>query len=230
VYNTNAGGAYNVEQTFGNPPATMLPTSAFSFQNHTSTVLGTLSLVGNPGAAGGVAETGGGDFAIPYGLATSYIVSADAILPAGDRFDISSSSSASGNLFAPNALNVFFRKDGATGAFGSIGLHTAAAGETPILLAGELNITDLNWHNYAVWFDEDILRIYVDQILRAEVDLDTFANGVYRNYSNGAVGAGGTFVTYIDNFQVGVVAVPEPATLSLLSLAGLVCLRRRRTA
>ena len=67
-------------------------------------------------------------------------------------------------------------------------------------------MSDSHWHRYAVHFDKanDRLLIYVDRQLRANIDLNTFGGGAYRNYSNAAMslgGAGGVF--WSDNFQVG---------------------------
>jgi hypothetical protein len=99
------------------------------------------------------------------------------------------------------------------------------------------------WHNYAVRFDraDNEVEIYLDEVSLGKVDLLTFANGQYKDFSIGSVNVGasttGTSFTpggnriWTDNFQVGAVAVPEPLSAGALSLASLGTLlmgRRRR--
>ena len=122
----------------------------------------------------------------------------DAIIPP-DRFDISSMPSAGASLVSANSLTVFFRKDGAATG---IGLFNGSAEANTGATTG---VSDSNWHRYGVHFDKpnNRLSVFVDRQLRANLDLNTFAGGAYRNYSNAAVGMGGTFVFWADNFQVG---------------------------
>jgi len=73
--------------------------------------------------------------------------------------------------------------------------------------------------------------LFVDEQSAGVIDLTTFAGGLYQNFSNAAVGAGGGLGagenrTWTDNFQVGA-PVPEPYGLVLL-LAPAALLRRRR--
>jgi len=239
LHNNNAGGGYNIEQAFGGAPVvTWAPMSNFSFNSAANTTNPGLlaAAAGNPGAATGMAQSGGGDFSIPYGLRDSYVVSLDAILPPGDRLDISSLPAAGASIFSADSLSVFFRRDTVTN-LGAIGLFNGAA-ETWVYAPGTLGIDDADWHNFAVLFDQpnDILRAYVDGVMLMDLDLTTFAGGLYQSYSNAAVGAGGAgynwgypggpYVLWIDNFQVGVLA-PEPVTLALVGL-GLAALARRR--
>ena len=194
---------------------------------------------GNPGAATGVAQSGGGDFSFAYGLRTDYIVSLDAILPPTDRLDISSLPAPGATIFSPNSLSVFLRRDSLTN-LPAIGLYNGSV-ETWVLAPGTLGIDDNDWHNFAVGFnqDDDSLKIFVDHELTADLDLTTFAGGIYQDYSNAAVGAGGAgynwgypggpYVLWVDNFQVG--AVPEPSTLVLAGIglmALLGCALKRR--
>ncbi len=217
LYNDNSAGGYNVENTHGNPAATWTPQSNFSFNDIPGsfgsgpTVLA--AAVGNPGAATGVAQSGGGDFSFTYGLRTDYIVEVDAFLSPGDRTDISSLPEAGNTIFAANSLTVFFRRDSIAGLPG-IGLFNGAKETAVVDGSGNLvktGVTDNDWHKLAVHFNQDQhrLRIFVDGILKADLDLTTFAEGIYQNYSNGAVGVGGAGafvdgkVLWFDNFQVG---------------------------
>ena len=241
LYNNNGSGGYNIETVYSTPAATWTPFYNFSFNSGAgSTCCGYPANTGsaNAGAdaATGLAQSGGGDFGLLYGLNSSYTIQADAIVP-GDRFDISSAS-VPGDFFAADSLSVFFRNDG--NALPSIGIFNPAVGE--VLVPGTTGIAlgDRTWHNFAVSFDQTArtVKIYVDQSLRASLDLTTFggvnlggtpvAPGSYQNWSNAAVGMGGAGgVFWADNFQVGA-PIPEPATGGLAALASLALLRRRR--
>jgi hypothetical protein len=198
LYNNNAGGGYNLESDISK---TWLPFANFSFNSGAgSTCCGYPGNTGNTGAAGGLAQSGGGDFSFEYGLRNSYVVEVDAVLP-GDRFDVSSMPSAGASLFSGNSLTIFFRRSG--GAAPSISLFNGAAEADTHASTG---VTDSNWHRYGVHFDRINHRvsIFVDRVLRTNVDLTTFAGGAYQNFSNGAVGiGGGGGVFWADNFQVG---------------------------
>jgi hypothetical protein len=206
--NNNSAGAYAVENA---PDRVWTPTYNFSFNTPQSSTAPSLvgAALGNPGGATGLAQSGGGDFSFSYGKRMSYVVQADAILPS-DRFDISSLPFAGATIYAGSSLSVFFRRDG-TGLPG-IGLFNGTTEKDTGLSTG---ITDSNWHNFAVNFDqeESRLRIFVDGSLKGNIDLTAFAGGEYTNYSNAAVGMGGNgdggyntvgaSVTWMDNFTVG---------------------------
>ncbi len=223
LYNDNSGGGYNLEQTFGNPPATWTPLVNFSFGTPGSSVNPPRvdAATGNSGAESGLAQSGGGDFSFTYGLRNSYVVQADAILPI-DRLDITSLPNAGGGIGAQNSLSVFLRRDSLTSLPG-IGLYNGATETGVTNLNGSLvrtGVGDNNWHNFAMHFDQinNLLKVYVDGVLIATVDLTTFAGGIYQNYSNGAVGMGGTGgVFWMDNFVVGEpeAALQSPASLSI---------------
>ena len=217
LYNDNSAGGYNLENTHGNPAATWTPQSNFSFNDIPGsfgsgpTVLA--AAIGNSGAATGVAQSGGGDFSFTYGLRTDYVVEVDAFLSPGDRTDISSLPQAGNPITTPNSLTVFFRRDSIAGLPG-IGLFNGAK-ETAVMDSKgnsvKTGVDDDNWHKLAIHFnqDQDRLRIFVDGVFKADLNLKTFAGGIYENYSNGAVGAGGAGafvagkVLWFDNFQVG---------------------------
>jgi Bacterial Ig domain len=215
LYNDNSGGAYNLES---DPGRTWMPFNSFSFNSgEGTTCCGYPGNTGSTGAATGLAQSGGGDFSFEYGLHDDYVVEVDAILP-GDRFDITSLPSAGGGIFAADSLSVFLRRDGSANP--GIGIFTPSAGESN---GGDTGITDNEWHRYAVHFDQvhQRLGVYVDRVLKANLDLTTFAGGAYQNYSNGAVGAGGAGgVFWADNFTVGPAELELPVTaLAPLTIA-----------
>lgn len=214
--------AYIVEQNFGNA-SQILAGASFSFASDTAgLVLGVPVYPGTSGAgsATGITQTGGSvDYGVPYGLRDNYIVQMDAV-QSSDRIDISSGAGV--GIFAPNSLSVFFRGDGS----GNASLFNGTT-DTPIqasIPTFNTNIPGLGnnhqWNNYAVRFDrvnQDI-EIYVNEVSKGIIDLNTFAGGIYANFSNAVVGGGGGLGggqnrTWTDNFQVGGFgAVPFPLT------------------
>jgi hypothetical protein len=201
LYNNNATGGYLVETTHGNPTVAWTPFNNFSFNSGLgSTCCGYPTNDGNDGAATGVAQSGGNDFSVAYGMRDSYVVQVDAILPP-DRLDISSMPAPGATIFAANSLTVFFRRDTVTTAPG-IGLFNGHAEADTGVKTG---VSDNNWHNYAVHFDRpnNRLGLFVDGVLLTNLDLASFASGAYIDYANAAVGLGGTFVFWADNFRVG---------------------------
>jgi len=219
LFDQNENGAYAVENSYGNPAAVWTPTSNFGFHTPQScTEAATVSQAsGNAGASSGLAQSSGGDFSIAYGLRTNYVVQFKAIFPS-NRVDISSLPAAGNSITTANSLTVFLRPDTIAGqsdaSFPATGLPGISlfngSKETAVTKAdGTLvltGVTNSNWHAVAVQFDqgESLVRIYVDGIVKAQVDLNTFAGGIYKNYSNGAVGLGGSASDFwIDNFAVG---------------------------
>lgn len=223
--------AYAVENTYGNPAAGFSSAGQglgagqanFSFASDTDGLVdGVPAYPGFSGAGSdtGITQTGGSpDYGLPYGLRDHYIVQVDAVA-SGDRIDITSGGTP-GTLFQPDSLSIFFRGDGS----GNASLYNGTT-DTPI----QSQIPEFNtgiagggeWHNYAVRFDQpnDVIELFVDEQSVGVIDLTTFAGGLYQNYSNAAVGAGGGLGAgenriWTDNFQVGA-PVPEPGTFALL--------------
>ncbi len=227
--------ASDVEDSHGNPPSTWLPGGTFSFNTGPGTAgFGYPGSEGNPGASTGLAQSGGGDFSFAYGVRAKYVVSVDAILPL-DRLDLSSFSAAGNGLGSPGSLSVFFRRDDIAGNLGypGIGVYKEGGPETAVTdgvgTPVWTGVADDKWHNFAVLFDQTngSLEFFVDGASLAAVDLNTFGGGVYRDFSNGAVGTGGagydfvTRVLWVDNFQVGAPAAVTEACFSASAEGGL---------
>jgi hypothetical protein len=248
-FGNNTFGAYNVKvNNLGNgaiyrPAGRGDSYDVFSF-NTPTTQFDTRpgNATGNPGGANGFAQSGGNDNVLLYGARDRYVVAVDAILP-NDRLDISSGTNETQGIFTPGSISVFFRNSPA-GIFGgtSIDIFKPDSGapngliQTAAPVGHTITNQDQNWHNFAVDFDRagNRLGIYVDNVLLNDLDLTTFANGVYANFSNATVGFGGSsgggpgFASYVDNFTVGTPLIPEPAGLTLLALATPLLTRRRR--
>jgi hypothetical protein len=232
--------AYVVENTYGHPsvnfqtPGQAPGVAAFSFASDgDGLVNGSPSYPGTSGAGSdtGITQTGGGggmDFGVPFGFRTNYIIQIDAV-QVQDRIDISSG--ATPGIFSANSVSVFFRGDGSGNASLFNGVTDTAI--QSLIPGFNTGITGFGqWHNYAVRYDmvnQDI-EIFVDEVSRGIIDLNTFAGGLYANFSNAVVGAGGApgsgDRTWLDNFQVGA-PVPEPGS-ALLGLTALGLLLRRR--
>jgi hypothetical protein len=233
--------AYVVENTYGHPsvnfqtPGQPAGVAAFSFASDGPGLVNGVPVypgTSGAGSATGITQTGGGvDYGVPYGFRNEYIVQVDAV-QVGDRIDISSGSAP--GIFNANSLSVFFRGDGS----GNASLYNGTT-DTPIqslIPAFSTGITGSGqWTNYAVRYDmiDREIELYVNQVSRGIIDLDTFAGGLYANFSNAFVGAGaglaaGENRTWTDNFQVGA-PIPEPASLILLLCGvGSLTLQRRR--
>ncbi len=236
LFNDNSGGAYEVAESFENPTATWTPTDVFRFVQPQSAANSELvqNAEGNPGAESGLIEVAGasGDASFGFGVSSMYAVQVEAILP-DDRLDISSLGTVGGGITEEQGLSVFFRRDSREGdpfsgfpnGIPGIDLFSSSAGDTgiskgdPGVTVGEnatlgngghilTGVNDDNWHAFRVVFNQesDRLRIEVDGKLKATVDLTTFANGAYQDYSNSAVGVGGNGnedqAIWLDNFVV----------------------------
>lgn len=228
--------AYVIENHYNSPPRSFQIGSGFSFAgdgvvngvNAPGFVPGNLAYPAGANASGagsdtGFTQTGGGiDYGVSYGLRDEYWVQVDAVQTA-DRIDISSGGSL--GIFAANSLSVFFRGDGSGNASlfnGSV--DTAIRTEFPAFNTGIAGSGQ--WNNYAVRYDriDKEVELYVNQTSLGVIDLTTFAGGIYQNFSNAVVGAGGAGNnrTWTDNFQVGgngpatVNVHPDPGNLAPL--------------
>lgn len=218
--------AYVIENTHGNA-ARSWANAGFSFasdRNPTNPgfVNGGLNYPGNPavnentsgsGSITGFTQTGGGvDYGVTYNLRNKYVVQFDAVQTT-DRVDIATSDTP-GTIFGANGVSVFFRTTG-HGA-GEIGIFRNGVGETNSGLTS--GIVGNAWNNYAVAFDRtsNSIEVFVNEVSRGVVNLNTFASGNYANFSTTAVsvGATGSDRTWTDNAQVGASkSVPGPASL-----------------
>lgn len=225
---TSSGAAYDVEHArSGLATAHWTPMGVQSFSFNTSaTALSSYgyNTTNNSGAATGVAQGGGGENGFAYNLRSDFIFQTDYAYRDGDYFDI-----WCGDGTGRNTLFVMVRKG--NDSLG-IGYLNAAGAYTETLLGITSGIAsdDSTWHNAAARFnkDNDTVGIYVDESLKATVDLTTLAGGAYKDYSTNYVGWGGDwcddgvnlYVSWVDNVAVGS-AVPEPGSI-LLTAMGLV--------
>lgn len=200
LYNDNSAGAYRVETSADG--AVWNPSSNFSFHSPGTSANPALlgAAMGNSGASTGLAQSGGTDFSLSYNdPAMNYTVQADAIIP-DDRFDISSLPYPGALISVSGALSIFFRRSGTS--YPLIGIYQSGLETDTGCTTG---ISDTNWHNFAVNFDKTTnhVRMFVDRALRCDLDLTTFRAGFYQSYAKTAVGIGGNYLTYMDNFQAG---------------------------
>ena len=219
-------GAYVVENSHGNVGRSWANAS-FSFASDRNPsdpgfVPGGLAYPGNTpvnentsgsGSISGFTQTGGGvDYGITYNLRNKYTVQFDAVQTT-DRVDIATGNTA-GSISSADGVSVFFRTTG-HGA-GEIGIFRAGVGETVSGLTS--GIAGNTWNNYAVAFDRttNSIEMFVNEVSRGKLDLNTFAGGNYANFGTGAVsvGASGSDRTWTDNAQVGSsLSTPGPNSL-----------------
>ena len=236
--------AYVLENSYGNPSTSFAKAGAtvpdFSFAadgtGRPGLVDGSPIYPGSSGAGSdtGFTQTGGNiDYGIQYGLRDQYLVQADAI-QSGDRIDVTTGPNP-GTIFQGQSVSVFFRGDGSGNASLYNGATDTPIRSDPAYANFNTGITGSGqWHNYAVRFDRTAnqIEIYVDEQSRGIINLNTFAGGIYANFSNGAVGVGGGLGagnnrTWTDNFQVG--AVPEPGAIGVIVIGlGILAARRRK--
>ncbi len=223
--------AYVVENTHGNPPISFQIGSGFSFAADGPGTPGFVNgvpaypLGAAPNASGagsdtGFTQTGGAvDYGIAYGLRDVYTVQVDAVQTT-DRIDLSSGAGL--GIFAPDSLSVFFRGDGSGNA--SLFNGTVDTSIQSIIPGFNTGITGAGqWHNYAATYNQvnKTIELFVDQDSKGVIDLTTFSGGIYQNFSNATVGAGGAGGNRVwtDNFQVGGNgAIPPPPAPQDLSM------------
>lgn len=100
---------------------------------------------------------------------------------------------------------------------------------TRVGLTGQMSLD--TWHHVAAVYDESesITRLYIDFV---EVDSATVTSIENRQQDNvyiGSISFGARGPVYMDELRISTTArVPEPATLGLVLMGGLVLLRRRK--
>ena len=193
----------------------------------------------NAGSVGGFTQTGGiaeEVWGVNYNLRTNYVVQFDAVTPynsAATAYAIIATGSAIDSSTSPNGLAVLFGNDG------SVLLRNGTVGDTTVSAITTGLTSTQAWHNFAVKFDLDhqLLDVYVDQVDKGQINLNTFDGGLYGAQVSSAtndyvsVGAKNGVRIWTDNFQVGS-ATPEPSAIALLvtGLIGLLAYawRKRR--
>ena len=217
--------AYVVEDTHGNLGRSW--TGGFSFAQDPSAggagfVNGSPAYPGdaNSGSATGFTQTGGGgvDYGVPFGLRNRFVAQFDAV-QINDRVDITVDSGA-GGIADGTGISLFFRETSHP-SFPEIGIYRAGVGETDTGLTSGIPNGSRQWNNYAVAFDRtgNSIEVFVNEVSRGTVDLNTLAGGAYANFNSSAVSFGanvgaGADRTWTDNAQIGAIDAPVgPASL-----------------
>ena len=226
---TLPAGVDEVENNYGNP-ARFWGSTPFSIATDGANNPGAFGYPGGSGAGSATGFTqrgGGGDWSIEYGLRDEFVLQSDFVhLP--DRVDFTIGATPA-TIFGAGNLSIFFRTSGHP-QFPEIGLFNGSQEIDTGLTSGIP--ADNAWHNYAVRVDvpNDLLEVYVDEVSRGIIDLNTIGGGAYNDILNNkfvGIGGAGADRLWSDNFQVGGV-IPEPST-ALLGLLGVgLVLRRQR--
>ncbi len=180
------------------------------------------------GSADGFTQRGGGgDWSIPYGLRSVFVVQTD-FVQMSDRVDITIGSTP-GNIFGGGNISIFFRQTGHP--IGEIGVFNGSLETIVPGLSSGISAAN-TWQNYALRVDvpNQSIEVFVNETSRGTINLATIGGGAYAGILNNAfvgVGGAGNDRLWSDNFQVGA-PIPEPSAAILLGLAGLVGLRRKR--
>ena len=197
---------------------------------------------GNPGAANGVADGwngGSGDkfYAAPQngvlGNEQKVTVEVDAIF-AGDLTEFNFGNSGPVGIWNGDSMRLGLRKDGPNPSlwvYSSLGADPDSNYSSAPNLLG---ISDDNWHSLKVEYNgigDDTLKVWVDGTLYIDFDLATHHGGALNNRINldytqlymNLAGSNGAW----DNLSI--TTVPEPVTMVLLGLGGLLAARRRRS-
>ena len=234
-YDTDNDPYYNVETTYqGLPSVQWRRTNAFSFhQGGVNAYLYTAAQnATNAGAATGLAQSGTGTWTLPNALGLhNVIIQTDAILTPSAGLQISCLPLDYDN---PDA-NTWWSTGGLTVEFNWSGAIALITGKDPAVpnnaIWTESGFTssidnpwplgpdppadpDAIWHNVAVEFYKDASRlgIYVDEVHLGDVDLATIGigpnEGIYRDFSMGAIGIGVRGLGWVDNTQIGALVNP----------------------
>jgi len=186
-----------------------------------------------PGTSGAGSDTGftqrggGGDWSLPYGLSTEFIIQFDYVQQP-DRVDVSIGSTGS-DIFGAGNLSLFFRTTG--NALPEVGIFNVGVGEFNTGLTAGIPAAD-QWNNYAIRVDIPgrAIEVFTNEVSRGMIDLATLNGGAYAPFLDNSfvgIGGAGNDRQWSDNIQVGL-PVPEPGAALLAGLAGLGLLRRRR--
>jgi len=187
-----------------------------------------------PGTSGAGSDTGftqrggGGDWSIPYGLSSVFIIQFDYVQQP-DRVDVSIGSTG-GNIFGEGNLSFFIRTTDHP-MHPEIGIFNAGVGESNTGLTSGIAAAD-EWNNYALRVDipAQEIEIFTNEVSRGVLNLGTFNGGAYAPFLNSAfvgIGGAGNDRQWSDNFQVGL-PIPEPGTAFLAAVAVVTMARRRR--
>ncbi len=192
-----------VENCYGNPQV-QWSEKMWSINADDNALPGNTPWPGGNGAGSdtGMTQTGGagGDWTIPYGLRSDFVVQVDGV-QCDDRFDIYISANES--FFDTQALAVFFRGSDHTGGWGDIGIFHNGEYDSGLVSIAPIG----EWHNFAVHFmlDDNKLEIFTDEISLGVVDLKELLPDT--DFSNAVVGCGywgnDSDRMWTDNFQVG---------------------------
>ena len=159
--------------------------------------------VGNDGAAGGFAQSGGGANAL---VVFRGVLPSRVVFQADARFTSSCFSIVTCNSDIPWPSNSFVVK---FPRYGTSAISVAAYGGADVATGLTTGVADANaqWHNYAVVFDRPAqrLELFVDEASRGTVDLA--ALGLSIRTDDALIGFGFPgYVGWVDNVQAGVPA------------------------
>ena len=175
-----------------------------------------------PGSSGGGSATGftqrggGGDWSIPYGLSSDFIVQFDYVQQP-DRVDVTIGDSD--GIGGAGNISIFFRP---STAGTKIGIYNSGIGEFNTGLDSAIPAAN-EWNNYAirVKLETKTIEVFTNQVSRGVLDLSTLKDGAYASLlTNGVVGIGGAGNDrqWSDNFQIGLAEISAPEVINFRSI------------